>query len=132
MQPEKSILLVDSDREFCRAMKKMLETSGFCVTMASDGKEALEVLAENTFHLILSGMRMPNLGGIEFMAEIKRMNINVPVIFITAYGDVESYLKVMNMGAFEYLNKPVKGQEILRVARRALGCYDSPQHASCS
>lgn len=132
MQAEKTVLVVDSDQEFRKAMKKMLEKSGFCVTMAGDGREALEVLSENTFHLIISALRMPNLDGIEFMTEIKRKKISAPVIFITAYGDVESYLKVMNMGAFEYLNKPVKGQEILRVARRALGYYDSPQHACCS
>ncbi len=132
MQAEKSILLVDNDQEFCKAMKKTLEKSGFCVTVTGDGREALGVLSENAFHLIITDLRMPNLDGIEFMAEIKRKKINTPVIFITAYGDVESYLKVMNMGAFEYLNKPIKGQEILRVARRALGYYDSPHHALCS
>ncbi len=132
MQGEKSVLLVDSDQEFRKAMKRTLEKSGFRVTMASDGKEALDVLSENTIHLIISALRMPNLDGMEFMAEIKRRKISAPVIFITAYGDVESYLQVMNMGAFEYLNKPIKGQEILRVARNALGCYDSPQHAFCS
>lgn len=132
MQGEKSVLLVDSDQECREATKRTLEKSGFCVTTACDGREALDVLSKNAFHLIISALRMPNLGGIELMAEIKRRKISAPVIFVTAFGEVESYLKVMNMGAFEYLNKPVNRQEILTVARKALGCYDSPQHAFCS
>jgi two-component system response regulator (stage 0 sporulation protein F) len=132
MSGGKSILLVDNDQEFCRAVKKLLEKSGYYVAMASDGREALDILSEDTFHLIISGLRMPNLDGTELMEEINRRKISVPVIFITAYGNVESYLQVMNMGAYDYLNKPVKGQEILRVARRALGVSDSPHHAFCS
>jgi len=101
-------------------MKKMFEKSGYNVTVAADGQEALEALSEETFDLIISDLRMPNLNGMELMEELKRRKINLPVIFITAYGEVESYMDLMNLGAFEYINKPVKGQEILGVVRKAL------------
>ena len=120
MNNRQSILLVDDDPEFRKAMKKMFEKSGYNVTVAADGQEALEALSEETFDLIISDLRMPNLNGMELMEELKRRKINLPVIFITAYGEVESYMDLMNLGAFEYINKPVKGQEILGVVRKAL------------
>lgn len=120
MDARHSILLVDDDHEFRKAMKKMFERSGYSVTGAGDGREALEVLSEKAFDLIISDLRMPNLSGIELMEEIKRKRIDTPVIFITAFGEVESYMDLMNMGAFEYMNKPVKGKEILDLARKAL------------
>jgi two-component system response regulator (stage 0 sporulation protein F) len=120
MNGRQSILLVDDDPEFRKAMKKMFEKSGYNVTVAADGQEALEALSEETFDLIISDLRMPNLNGMELMEELKRRKINLPVIFITAYGEVESYMDLMNLGAFEYINKPVKGQEILGVVRKAL------------
>ena len=120
MNNRQSILLVDDDPEFRKAMKKMFEKSGYEVTVAADGQEALVALSEDSFDLIISDLRMPNLNGMELMEELKRRKINLPVIFITAYGEVESYMDLMNLGAFEYINKPVKGQEILGVVRKAL------------
>ncbi len=120
MDEKQSILLVDDDQEFRKAMKKMFERSGYSVTLAADGQEALNILSKDTFDLIISDLRMPNLNGMQLMEELKKKNVKIPVIFITAYGEVESYMDLMNLGAFEYINKPVKGQEILNVARKAL------------
>ncbi|RJP16648.1 MAG: response regulator [Candidatus Abyssobacteria bacterium SURF_5] len=120
MNNRQSILLVDDDQEFRKAMKKMFEKSGYDVTVAADGQEALVALSGKSFDLIISDLRMPNLNGMELMEELKRRKINLPVIFITAYGEVESYMDLMNLGAFEYINKPVKGHEILGVVRKAL------------
>ena len=120
MNNRQSILLVDDDQEFRKAMKKMFEKAGYDVTVSADGQEALDAIAEKSFDLIISDLRMPNLNGMELMEELKRRKINLPVIFITAYGEVESYMDLMNLGAFEYINKPVKGQEILGVVRKAL------------
>ncbi len=130
MDVRQSILLVDDDYEFLRAMKKMFERSGYDVTGASDGQEALEALSGEAFDLIISDLRMPNLGGMELMEEIKKRRIRTPVIFITAFGEVESYMDLMNMGAFDYINKPVKGQEILGIAQKALGTCEDSLHGS--
>ncbi|MBI4832954.1 MAG: response regulator [Candidatus Lindowbacteria bacterium] len=132
MNENKSILLVDDDQEFRKAMKKMFEKSGYDVTVAADGREALEILSKSSFDLIISDLRMPNLNGMELMEAIKKEKMDVPVIFITAYGEVESYMDLMNLGAFEYINKPVKGQEILSVAKRALEMHGNSRHISRS
>ena len=130
MNEKQSILLVDDDLEFRKAMKKMFEKSGYDITVAADGREALETLAEETFDLIISDLRMPNLNGLELMEEIRRKKLDMPVIFITAYGEVGSYMDLMNLGAFEYINKPVKGQEILSVARKALAAHGNSRSMS--
>ena len=120
MDTKHSILLVDDDREFGKAMKRMFEKSGYGTTLAFDGGEALEILSRETFDLIISDLRMPNVDGAELMEEISRQKIGIPIIFLTAYGEVESYMDVMNLGAFEYLHKPVRKKEILGVVDRAL------------
>ncbi|GAB4346489.1 MAG: hypothetical protein Kow0099_27770 [Candidatus Abyssubacteria bacterium] len=120
MERGRSILLVDDDREFCKAMKRMLEGAGYRMAAKHDGVEALEALSQGSFDLIISDLRMPNLDGMELMHEIVKRGIDVPVVFLTGFGEVESYMDLMNMGAFDYLNKPVNKQEILRVAKAAM------------
>ena len=130
MNAKQSILLVDDDREFCKVLKKMLEKSGYVVTLAADGQEALDILSKDVFDLIFSDLRMPRLNGIELMEAIKRKKVRTPVVFITAYGDVESYMDLMNMGAFDYISKPVKGREILDIAGKVLETQGSTSRIS--
>ena len=116
-----SILFLDDDPEFCRAMASMFERSGYKTAIANDGCEAFDMISNEAFDLIFSELRMPGLTAIKLMQEVSRRKIKVPVIFLTARGEVESYMDLMNMGAFDYLTKPIKGKEILRVAEKALG-----------
>ena len=126
MSRRQSILLIDDDREYCRAMQKLFERRGYEIYLALDGQEALEAMSDQMIDLILSDLRMPNIDGIELMAEIRRRKIDVPVIFVTGYGEVESYMDLMNLGAFEYLNKPIDPKELFRVVETALeGCSDN-------
>ena len=124
MKARKSILIVEPDHEFVREIRKSLEKSGYSIAIARDGQEALDILSGSVFDLIVSALKMPNVDGIQLMQEIKRTKMGIPVIFITAYGDVESYMDLMNMGAFDYLNTPVEEQDLLRIARSAVekGC----------
>ena len=120
MDAKHKMLIVDSDQEFCKVMKKFFEESGCKVAIAEDGVEALDYLSLYAFDVIVSEVRMPKVGGIELMQEIKQREIDTPVIFITSWGEVESYMDLMNMGAFDYFNKPIDRLEILRVAARAV------------
>jgi DNA-binding NtrC family response regulator len=101
-------------------MEKVFEKSGYDFTGAKDGQEALDIMSEHTFDLVVSDLRMPNLDGIGLMEEIKKKALNVPIIFLTGYGEIESYMDLMNMGAFDYINKPADTREILNVVRKAL------------
>lgn len=120
-----TILLVDDDPEFRKAMGKMFERSGYAISVAGDGQEALDTLSNETFDLIISDLRMPNLDGLELMGELRRQGLETPIVFLTAFGEVESYMDLMNLGAFEYVNKPIKGQEILEIARRAIETHSN-------
>ncbi len=115
-----TILLADDDKEFRKAMTRMLEKAGYAITAAADGREALDALSDNEFDLIISDLRMPNLDGVELMGELRRRGLETPIIFLTAFGEVESYMDLMNLGAFEYVNKPVKSHVILAIAQRAI------------
>jgi DNA-binding NtrC family response regulator len=120
MKAKKSILLVEPEREVRKGLSQPLEKSGYTVVAARDGQEALDILSNKVFDLIISALNMPNVDGMQLMRELKRTKKGIPVIFITAYGDVESYMDLMNMGAFDYLNTPVEERELLRVARSAV------------
>lgn len=119
MDMKRTILHVDGDKVFCKAMKRAFEKSGYVVSVARDGLRAIELLSKCSFDLIISELGMPKLDGIELMEEVNRREINVPVIFLTANGEIESYMDLMNMGAFDYLHKSVKEREILRVVKNA-------------
>lgn len=120
MNERKSVLFVEPDQEFRKATAKILEQAGYRVVTAQDGLDALGILKDYGTDLIISALRMPRIDGVEFMQEIKRTKIAAPVVFLTAFGDVESYMDLMNMGAFEYINKPIKEKDLLHVASKAI------------
>ena len=120
MDAKHRMLIVDSDQEFSKKMKTLFERSDFKVSVAGDGQEAINFLSEYEVDLIISEVRMPKVGGIELMQEINKREIDTPVIFMTSWGEVESYVDLMKMGAFKYFNKHAARQEILGVAMRAV------------
>lgn len=130
MEDRKVILFIEPRQEFRKAIVNTLERSGYRVITTRDGREALSTLPDNIVDLIISAVKMPNVNGFDLMQEINRTKIDVPVVFLTAYGDVESYLYLMNMGAFDYLDKPVKEQDLLRVTRNALAGRKTAQRIS--
>ena len=115
-----SILVVDDEENTREGLSKILTKEGYAVEMAANGKEAIGVLKRQSFDLVITDMRMPLMDGFEVLREIKKMDEEVGVIMITAYGEVESYLEAMNMGAFEYINKPVRVNELKRVITKVL------------
>jgi DNA-binding NtrC family response regulator len=130
MQDSKSILLAGGDAEFSKTIKAILNLYGYRVAMANDGSKVFDLLAEEEFDLIISELKMPGFGGTALLEELKKTKAATPVIVLTASGDVESYLRVMNLGAFDYLEKSVKATEILRIVRQAIDaastCHISP------
>lgn len=115
-----TILVVDDEENAREGLSKILTKEGYAVEMAANGKEAIETLRRLNFDLVITDMRMPLMDGFEVLREIKKMDESIGVIMITAYGEVESYLEAMNMGAFEYINKPVRVNELKRVITKVL------------
>ena len=92
----------------------------FAVVATSNPCEAVELLRSDSFDLIICDLRMPDCDGLNLLQAIRGGGIEVPVIILTAYGEVDTYLEAMNAGATEYLNKPIKSDELLHVVRNCL------------
>jgi DNA-binding NtrC family response regulator len=114
------ILIVDDDPHFLRVLQRILSGEKFEVTATSNPCDAIEFLRSNNFDLIICDLRMPDCDGLNLLHEIRRTGNEVPVIILTAYGEVDTYLEAMNAGATEYLNKPIKSDELVQVVRNCL------------
>lgn len=112
------ILIVDDEENTRIGLSKLLVQEGFVVNSAASGHEALEYLQSANVNLVISDINMPEMGGLTFLRELSRNFPSINVIMITAYGGVESYLEAMNLGAFEYLHKPVRLRELRSVINK--------------
>jgi DNA-binding NtrC family response regulator len=112
------ILVVDDEENTRLGLSKLLSQEGFVVDLAANGAEALEFLHHHRVNLVISDINMPDMNGIGFLREISRRFPSTNVIMITAYGGVESYLEAMNLGALEYLHKPIRLDELRSVLKK--------------
>lgn len=114
----KRILIVDDEENTRIGLTKLLTQEGFEVESAANGNEALDYLSHKKVSLVISDINMPNMNGLVFLRELSRKFPSTNVIMITAYGGVESYLEAMNLGAYEYLHKPVRLDELRSVMKK--------------
>ena len=121
----KRILVVDDEENARLGLSKLLSNEGFLVDSVSNGYEALNYLRQQEVNLIVTDINMPEMNGITFLKELNKNFPNSNVIMITAYGGVESYIEAMNLGAFEYINKPVKIDELKSILRKI---FKEPTH----
>lgn len=112
------ILIVDDEENARIGLSKLLSQEGYAVDTVANGFEALEFLQRQKVQLVISDINMPGMNGLTFLRELHRNFPSTHVIMITAYGGVESYLEAMNLGAFEYIHKPVKLDELKSVMQK--------------
>lgn len=112
------ILIVDDEENTRIGLSKLLSQEGFEVCSVPNGQEALEYLKSSRVNLVISDINMPEMNGLTFLKELNRLYPSTHVIMITAYGGVESYLEAMNLGAFEYIHKPIKIEELKSVMEK--------------
>ncbi len=113
---EQRILLVDDDRDFALGLARLI-ASGFpeaVIKVAASGQEALELLEREDFALMLTDLRMPGMGGQELMSQALAENPQLTVIVLTGYGSVESAVAALKAGAWDFLTKPIQGEELFR------------------
>ncbi len=114
------ILLVDDDQAHNQALATILERAGYLVRIAGEGTEALMILGEQPFDLVITDLNMPEMNGLDLLRRIRDIHPDLTVLVLTAYGDWATYIAAMDWGALNYLNKPVRREEILTVIRKAL------------
>jgi two-component system response regulator AtoC len=114
------ILVVDDEDHIRRVLSVLLSKQGYTVDLADGGTAALEVFRNNVYDAVLCDLRMPDLDGLEVLRRIKHQDPEATVIIITAYAAVDTALEAMKQGAYDYISKPFKEDEILHVLRKAL------------
>ncbi len=115
-----NILVIDDDADICMLLNRYLSKNGFQVTTAYSGKAALESIATQVPDIVLCDFRLEDMSGGDLLEKIKQNNPQVPVIIMTGYSDVRTAVKIMKLGAFDYVTKPLLPEEILLTLKRAL------------
>lgn len=114
------ILVVDDDELNREYVEEVLLQEGYEVVTAADAFEALDILKKETFHVLLSDLKMPRMDGVELLREMKNITQSTVGIICTAYATVETAVEAMKLGAYDYVTKPIRRDELLVVLQRAL------------
>ena len=115
------ILLVEDDEEFGHSFALILKRKGFSVQLVNSGEQALRVVTEKTFDVVITDMLMPGISGLEFFRSFReKYGQDTPVIMLTGYGSVAEAVEAMKAGAFGYFLKPVNQDEICLTIEKAI------------
>jgi DNA-binding NtrC family response regulator len=115
------VLVVDDEKNQREIYTMILEGEGFDVTTAQSGEQALRLARETDFDLVLTDNKMTGMDGLALLNELLRLDPSIIVVMMTAHGSVESVKEALRGGAFEYLEKPVDRDQLLKVVESALG-----------
>jgi len=119
-QTTRKILIADDDDSLRRVLEFQLQEAGYAVQAAENGARALEIFSSEAVDCLLTDWRMPQMSGAELLKRAGAINSEVPVIIITAFGDVETAVEAMRGGAFDFITKPFNRQAILLTVEKAL------------
>jgi two-component system, OmpR family, KDP operon response regulator KdpE len=124
--PQANILVVDDEPQITRVLKTTLSSQGYGVRTASDGEEALLSLKEWTPDLIITDLRMPNLGGLELCRQV-RAKCRIPIIVLSVKGEERTKVDALDAGADDYVTKPFSVNELLARVRATLRRAAAPE-----
>ncbi len=114
------ILIVDDEESMCQFLSIMLRREGYEVATVTSGADALKEMQRSPADAVITDIQMPKMDGIQVLAGIKAIDAAVPVIIMTAYASKQTAIEAVNMGAFHYIDKHAKNEEIKMVVRNAL------------
>jgi DNA-binding NtrC family response regulator len=132
MEPKGRILIVDDEVNARTALLELLRDEGYSVESAADGFKALGKLADFAPDLVLTDLKMPGMDGIQLLGKVHEHDADLPVIVMTAFGEVETAVGAMRAGARDYLSKPVNvGELSVVVARSTASTTSSGTRGGC-
>jgi len=114
------VLVVDDEEIVRYALTEKLKENGFSVSEAYDGRNAIEMFREEEFDAVLLDLRMPEMDGIETLNELKKHYEDVPVIIVTAYGDIPTAVEAIKIGAYDFIEKPPQISKLIVTLKRAI------------
>jgi len=115
------ILIVDDEPDMLKLLSMILrERTSYAVTTTNNPVEALDLAKKERFDIVISDLKMPGLDGIELIDAIKKVDEDIPIIIMTAYGTVESATEAIQKGGFDFITKPFRKEQILFTIDKAL------------
>ena len=114
------ILVVDDEESMCKFMQIMLKKEGYCVSTSQDAPTALERIKSENYDLVIADLMMPEMSGLELLSQAKSANPDLDFIVMTAFASVDSAIEALKKGAFDYITKPFKVDEIKIAVRKSL------------
>ncbi len=115
-----NILIIEDETSMREVLRILLEEEGYELTSAADGLEGIECIRNNIFDLVITDIKMPRADGFEVLRTVKDVAPDTVVIMVTAFGTTESAIEAMKNGAYDYVHKPFKIDEIRLIVRKAL------------
>jgi len=116
----KKILIIDDDNFICEILKKHLQNNQYQVEVAFSGKSGLDLFKRVSFDLVLCDFRLPDTSGLELLQKLRSLRQDIPVIIMTAYADVRMAVRLMKMGADDYITKPIQQEELVVLIRKLI------------
>jgi DNA-binding NtrC family response regulator len=114
-----SVLIVDDESGILDSLNILLRNEGFAPRLAHGGKEGLEKISEMSPDIVLTDIRMPHVSGVDILAAAREADPDVPVILMTAQATLQSAMQAVNAGAYYYIQKPFRNDELVAILRRA-------------
>jgi DNA-binding NtrC family response regulator len=113
MSDKPRVLIVDDEERFRTTLRKLLGVRGLDAADVGSAREAFEAIRENPFDVVLLDVKMPEMDGIEALAEIKKENPQIEVIILTGHASVDAAIEIMKLGGYEYMLKPCAIDELM-------------------
>lgn len=117
---KKKVLAIDDERIVLDSIIKILKEENFEIDVNLSGRQGLEWAIQKDYDIVLTDLRMPDIGGMRVLRDIKRAKPATPVVMITGFGSVQSAIQAMKLGAAEYLEKPFSPDALVETVKKAL------------
>jgi DNA-binding NtrC family response regulator len=115
-----TILIVDDEKNIRDGLAEAFEMEGYATVVASDGQEAISILDERYIDLVITDLKMPKVSGTELLQHVKQRWQNIPVIIVTAHGDITEAVQAMQYGALDFITKPPNLEHLIKLTKNAL------------
>ncbi|RZK14267.1 MAG: sigma-54-dependent Fis family transcriptional regulator, partial [Pedobacter sp.] len=121
------ILILEDDTTFAQLLEGFLTKNNHEITLVTHIKQSFKLIENETFDLLLIDYRLPDGIGFEVITHVRNLSLSIPIIIMTSFNDVRTAVKSMQMGAFDYITKPVNPDELLMVIKNSLTKKDSKE-----
>jgi DNA-binding NtrC family response regulator len=118
---KKKVLVIDDEQIVLDSVSQILIDENYEVDVSLSGREGLDWAIERPYDIVLTDIRMPDIGGMRVLRDIKRIKSSLPVVIITGYATTKSAVQAMKLGAADYIEKPFEPEQLLEAVSRALG-----------